>query len=255
MEIDLNSDMGESFSAYTIGHDAEILRYFSSANVACGWHGGDPRSMRETIRLAKEHGVAVGAHPGYPDLIGFGRRIMQITREDARNYTVYQLGALLAFAKAQGVKLQHVKPHGALYNYATTNRDVALGIAEGIAEVDPTLLYLALPGWEMEKAGREVGIPVALEAFADRAFTEDGNLASRRLPGSVISDPNEAAERVLRIVKEKRLKAITGKEIPMDVVTICLHSDTPGAGAMAKRIRERLDEAGVKVVHMVKLVK
>ncbi|MEK7221265.1 MAG: 5-oxoprolinase subunit PxpA, partial [candidate division NC10 bacterium] len=174
MMLDLNSDMGESFGAYTIGADEEVLRWVTSANVACGWHGGDPHVMRRTIQRAKELGVQVGAHPSYPDRLGFGRRVMQITREEARDYVLYQIGALRAFAEALGVRLQHVKPHGAIYNAAVRDRELSLGIAEGVADAGGDLILVGLPGSELVKAGKAIGLRGACEAFGDRAYNEDG---------------------------------------------------------------------------------
>lgn len=244
MMLDLNSDMGESFGAYTIGADEEVLRWVTSANVACGWHGGDPHVMRRTVQRAKELGVRVGAHPSYPDRLGFGRRVMQITREEARDYVLYQIGALRAFAEALGVRLQHVKPHGAIYNAAVRDRELSLGIAEGVADAGGDLILVGLPGSELIKAGKEVGLRVAREAFGDRAYNEDGTLVSRRIAGSLITDPDAVAERVLGFTRGT-VKAITGKEIRIEADTICLHGDTPGAGAIARRVRERLGAAGV----------
>jgi UPF0271 protein len=245
MMIDLNSDMGESYGAYTIGADDEILRWVTSANVACGWHGGDPSVMRRTIERAKALGVAVGAHPSYPDLLGFGRRVMQISRQEARDYMLYQIGALRAFAEALGVRLQHVKPHGAIYNVAVKDRELSLGIAEGIADAGGKLILVGLPGSELLRAGQEVGLRVAREAFGDRAYNEDGTLVSRKLSGSLITDPGAVAERVLGFTRGT-VTAITGKEIRIQADTICLHGDTPGAGAIARRVRERLEAAGIK---------
>ena len=249
MQIDLNSDMGESYGVYSIGADEEILRWVTSANVACGWHGGDPTVMRRTVQRAKELGVRVGAHPSYPDLLGFGRRVMQISRQEARDYMLYQIGALRAFADALGVRLQHVKPHGAIYNAAAKDRDLSLGIAEGVADAGGDLILVGLPGSEIVKAGREVGLPVAREAFGDRAYNEDGSLVSRKIAGSLITDPDAVAERVLGFVRGS-VTAITGKGIRIEADTICLHGDTPGAGAIARRVRLRLEAEGVKLAPM-----
>ncbi|HSB68171.1 MAG TPA: 5-oxoprolinase subunit PxpA [Candidatus Methylomirabilis sp.] len=253
MLVDLNSDMGESFGAYTLGADEEILRSVTSANVACGWHGGDPQVMRQTIARAKALGVAVGAHPSYPDLLGFGRRVMQITRTEARDYMLYQIGALRAFAEAAGIRLQHVKPHGAIYNAAAKDRELSLGIAEGVAEAGGDLILVGLPGSEILKAGREVGLRVAREAFGDRAYNEDGSLVSRKLAGSLITDADAVAGRVLGFVRGT-VTTITGQEIRIEADTICLHGDTPGAGAIARRVRERLEAAGVKLGPMREIV-
>ena len=246
MHIDLNSDMGESFGAYTIGADEEILRWVTSANVACGWHGGDPHVMRQTVARAKALGVAVGAHPSYPDLLGFGRRPMQITRQEARDYMLYQIGALRAFVVAAGLTLQHVKPHGAIYNVAAKDRELSLGIAEAVKEAGGDLILMGLPDSEMLKAGQEVGVRVAREAFGDRAYNEDGSLVSRKIAGSLITDPDEVAERVIGLA-QGRVVAVTGKEIRFQADTICLHGDTPGAATIARRVRERLEKEGAQV--------
>lgn len=246
MYIDLNSDMGESFGAYTIGADEEILRWVTSANVACGWHGGDPQVMRQTVARAKALGVAVGAHPSYPDLLGFGRRPMQITRQEARDYVLYQIGAVRAFVEAAGLALQHVKPHGAIYNVAAKDRELSLGIAEAVKEAGGGLILMGLPDSEMLKAAREVGVRIAREAFGDRAYNEDGSLVSRKIAGSLITDPGQVAERVIGLA-QGRVVAITGKEIRFTADTICLHGDTPGAAAIAKAVREALNAAGVPV--------
>jgi UPF0271 protein len=254
MRIDLNSDMGESFGAYTIGADEEILRWVTSANVACGWHGGDPHVMRQTVARAKALGVAVGAHPSYPDLLGFGRRAMQITRVEARDYLLYQIGALRAFAEAAGLSLQHVKPHGAIYNVAVKDRELSLGIAEGVKDAGGDLILVGLPDSEILRAGQELGLRVAREAFGDRAYNEDGTLVSRKIAGSLITDPELVAERVIGLA-QGRVVAITGKEIRLQVDTICLHGDTPGAATIAKRVRERLEAAGVQVRRMGELLR
>jgi len=254
MPIDLNSDMGESYGIYAIGADEEILRWVTSANIACGWHGGDPQVMRQTVLRAKEYQVAVGAHPSYPDLLGFGRRPMQLTRAEARDYMLYQIGALRAFTEAAGMRLQHVKPHGALYNVAVKDRELSLGIAEGVADAGGDLILVGLPDSEIVKAGKEIGIRVAREAFGDRAYNEDGTLVSRKLAGSLITDPETVAERVLGFVKG-RVRTITGKEIALEAETICLHGDTPGAGGIARTVRERLDAAGMRPVPMGQFIR
>ncbi len=246
MQIDLNSDMGESFGAYTIGADEEILRWVTSANVACGWHGGDPQVMRQTVARAKASGVAVGAHPSYPDLLGFGRRPMQITRQEARDYMLYQIGALRGFVEAAGLTLQHVKPHGAIYNVAVKDRELSRGIAEGVKDAGGDLILVGLPDSEILKAGQDMGLRVAREAFGDRAYNEDGTLVSRKIAGSLITDPDRVAERVIGLT-QGRVVAITGKEIRFQADTICLHGDTPGAGTIARRVRERLEKEGVQV--------
>lgn len=248
--IDLNCDMGESFGAYKIGMDVDVIRHISSANIACGWHAGDPLVMERTVRMAAERGVGVGAHPGYPDLIGFGRRNMDCTAEEIRNYVVYQVGALQAFCRVHGVKLQHVKPHGALYLTAVADETVARAVAEAIVSVDPGLLYVALAGAKgetMRRIGEEVGLRVVYEAFPDRAYTAEGTLVSRRKPGAVIQDPSRVAERALRMARQGSVVAEDGSDIPLEVQTLCVHGDTPTAVELVRTIRRTLEAEGIAV--------
>jgi len=252
-KIDINCDMGESYGAWTLGDDAALMPYVTSASVACGWHAGDPTTMRATIRLAKRFGVRIGAHPGYPDLLGFGRRPMQVSPGEAKDYLLYQIGALSAFAKAEGLRLQHVKPHGALYNMAAKDPVLSTAVATAVAEVDPDLILVGPPGSELVKAGKEARLTVAREGFADRAYNEDGSLVSRRAPGALISDPDTAAEQALMMLDGK-VRAVSGRIIGVTVDTICLHGDTPGAPAIARRLRERLTEAGVLVAPLEEIL-
>lgn len=252
-KIDLNSDVGESFGAWTMGADEALMPYITSASIACGWHGGDPQVMRRTVKLARTHGVRVGAHPGYPDLLGFGRRPMQLSPEEARDYLLYQIGALYAFAKAEGMRLQHVKPHGALYHVAAKDRLLSQGIAEAIAEVDPTLILVGPPGSALLSAGWAAGLRVAAEGFGDRAYNEDGSLVSRSAPGAILTDADAVAAQVLLMV-EGKVRAITGRMIPIAVDTVCLHGDTSGAPAIAKRLQERLALAGITTMPLEKLL-
>ena len=224
------------------------MPYISSANVACGFHAGDPMWMRRIVSLAEQAGVAIGAHPSLPDLIGFGRREMKVTPEEAKNYVVYQIGALQAFTKTK--RLQHVKPHGALYNMGVTDETIAKAIAEGVREVDVELILVGLAGSVWIKVGQQVGLRVASEVFADRALNPDGTLVPRSQAGAVIQDPEEAIAASLRMVIEEKAIAINGQEIPIRADTICLHSDTPGAVELARKIRERMEAAGVEVVPM-----
>jgi UPF0271 protein len=247
VDIDLNCDMGESFGAYTIGRDAEVMPSITSANVACGFHAGDPTVMRETVRLAKTHGVAVGAHPGLPDLVGFGRREMAIGARDLENAVAYQVGALAGIAAGEGVRLQHVKAHGALYNMAARDRSLADAIARGVAAVDASLILLGLPDSDLLRAGEGCGLKVAAEGFADRAYEPDGSLVSRRKPGAVIHDAEAVVARVLRMARERVVRAIDGTDIPLPVSTICTHGDTPGAEVLVRRLREALERDGVRV--------
>lgn len=253
MRIDLNSDMGESYGAWTMGDDEALMPYITSASIACGWHAGDPGLMRKTIKLAKQHGVRIGAHPGYPDLLGFGRRPMQLSPEEAKDYLLYQIGALAAFAQAEGSRLQHVKPHGALYNTAARERSLSRAIAGAVAEADPGLILVGPPDSELVRAGQDAGLKVAREGFGDRAYKEDGSLVSRRIPGALITDPDAAGDQVLMLL-EGKVRAITGRMIGIAVDTICLHGDTPGVQATAQRLRERLAEAGVQAVSLEDLL-
>jgi UPF0271 protein len=247
MRVDLNADVGESFGAYTIGHDAILLQHITSANVACGFHAGDPGVMRVTVALAKQHGVAIGAHPGFADLVGFGRRELHATPREVEDLVVYQIGALAAFAAAQGERLQHVKPHGALFNMAARDGALADAVARAIAAVDRSLVLFGLAGSELVMAGDRAGLRTASEVFADRAYTPDGSLVSRRTPGAVIHDAAVVVERVVRMAREHAVAAIDGSIVRLQVDTICVHGDTPGAADLAARIREALTGAGVVV--------
>src|ERR1700716_2655702 len=207
MRIDINSDTGESFGAYTIGNDASLLRSITSANVAAGFHAGDPSVLRQTIRLAKAHGVAVGAHPGFPDLVGFGRRELNVTPQEAEDLVLYQIAAVAGVAAAEGVKVQHVKPHGALFNMAVRNAELSAAIARAIVAFDTSLILFGLPGSEILNAGRAAGPRVAADVFADRAYEADGSLASRRKPGAVIHDADAVVSRTIRMVKDQTVVA------------------------------------------------
>lgn len=245
--IDLNCDLGESFGCYTIGMDEAVIPYVSSVNVACGWHAGDPLIMEKTVALAKKHGVAVGAHPGFPDLLGFGRRPMTITPQEAGAYVKYQVGALMAFAKGQGMELQHVKPHGALYNMAAKDEALATGICEAIASVDKNLIFMGLAGSVMLEAAQKVGLKTASEVFADRAYNDDGSLVNRKLPGAVIHDPVVAVERAVKMAKEGKVISINGKEITIQTDSICVHGDNEQAIELVSKIRKALEGAGIEV--------
>lgn len=250
MRIDLNSDLGESFGPWPMGDDAALMASISSANVACGFHAGDPGAMRATVALAKASGVAVGAHPGFPDLVGFGRREMKATPQEVEDFVVYQVAALAGIAATQGVRLQHVKAHGALYNMACRDRALAGAIARAVAAIDKNLILFGLPGSELIKAGREVGLPVAAEVFADRAYEADGSLASRQKAGSVIHDQATVAARAIKMVQERRVVALDGSEIALEADTICLHGDTPGAVQLARAVRAGLEGAGIQVMNL-----
>lgn len=246
-KVDLNSDLGESFGHYVIGRDEEVLDYISSANVACGYHASDPVVMDRTVTLAKAKGVRVGAHPGFPDLMGFGRRNMDVSPAEVKAYTLYQVGALWAFCKANGVKMQHVKPHGAMYNMAAKDYAMSRAICEAIQEIDPTLIVMGLSGGELVRAAKDMGLPTALEVFADRAYEEDGSLVNRRKEGAMITDEEEAIKRVVRMVKEGKVTAITGKDIDIKADSICVHGDGEKALAFVRRIRKTLEEEGITI--------
>ena len=247
MRIDINSDTGESFGAYTIGHDAGLFKSITSANVAAGFHAGDPSVLRDTIRLAKNHGVAVGAHPGFPDLVGFGRRELNVTPKEAEDMVLYQVAAVAGVAAAEGVTLQHVKPHGALFNMAVHNRELSDAIARGVAAFDKGLILFGLPGSEILNAGRAAGLRVAAEVFADRAYEPDGSLASRRKPGSVIHDPVAVVARAVRMVQERNVIAIDGSVVTLEADTMCVHGDTQGSDDLAAKIRAGFEAAGITV--------
>jgi len=247
MRIDLNSDLGESFGAWPMGQDAELMESISSANVACGFHAGDPGAMRTTVARAKANGVAVGAHPGFPDLVGFGRRELKATPQEVEDFVVYQVAALAGVAAAQGVRLQHVKAHGALYNMACRDRALADAIARAVAALDRSLILFGLPNSELLCAGEAAGLRVVAEAFADRAYERDGSLAARSKPGSVIHDSDAVVARAVRMVKSGDVVSLDGSVIRLGAQTICLHGDTPGAAALARQVRRGLEAAGVTI--------
>jgi UPF0271 protein len=245
--IDLNSDLGESFGRWTLGSDAELMKAITSANVACGYHAGDPGVMRQTVRLARDAGVAAGAHPGLPDLAGFGRRNMAVTAGEVEDMVLYQVGALAAIAAAEGVRLQHVKPHGALYNMAVKDRALADAIARAIRSLDATLVLFALPGTELEKAGLAAGLRVAREGFADRAYDVDGSLTPRTRPGAVIHTPEDVIGRAVRMARDGVVRATNGSDIPMRVDTICTHGDTLSSHELTRQLRAALEADGITV--------
>ncbi len=250
MNIDLNCDMGESFGRYSIGDDEALMPFITSANVACGLHAGDPLVMERTVRLARARGVGVGAHPGFPDLQGFGRRGMQLTPDEVEAFVLYQVGALAAFARAAGGELLHVKPHGALYNLAAKDRSLADAVARAVARFSRCLILVGLANSALVEAGLEAGLPVAREAFADRAYEADGSLRSRRLPGAVLQDPAQAAEQAVRIAQERMVVAYGGETVPVQAETLCLHGDTATALSIAQAVRQALASAGVEVTRM-----
>lgn len=249
-KIDLNCDMGESFGRYKVGMDEEIIKYVTSANIGCGFHGGDPVVMRNTVKMARENKVGIGAHPGFPDLMGFGRRNMDVTVGEVQSYILYQLGSLYAFARAEGEELQHVKPHGALYNMMVKDQKLSRTVMEAIAEFDRNLIVLALADSMMIDIAEKAGLKVASEAFADRAYNPDGTLVSRKLPNAVITDHEEVLGRVIRMVKEQKIECVNGEVIERKIDTICLHGDSPGAVELAEVIRQGLKKEGVSVLPM-----
>ena len=245
ISIDLNCDMGESFGVYRLGYDEEAMPFITSANVACGFHASDPMTMKKTVQLAKKHGVAVGAHPSYPDLIGFGRRVMDVSVEEIKADIIYQIGSLWAFCHSEGVHMQHVKVHGALYNVAAKDIAVASAIAETIKSIDPGLFMLCLSNSTMVDAAKATGTKYVEEIFADRAYTSQGLLVSRNQQGAVIHNPDTVAERALRMVRDKTIVANDGTAFTVNAQTICVHCDTPGAVKMVQSIRQRLEQENI----------
>ena len=243
--IDINSDLGESYGAWRMGDDAAMLGIVTSANVACGFHAGDPAGILQTLRSAAERGVAVGAHVAYPDLVGFGRRNMDPTSSELVADVIYQIGALQGLAAAAGTRVRYVKPHGALYNTIAHDERQGDDVISALLAIDPRLTLLALAGSPLIERARSRGIAVVSEAFADRAYNDDGTLVSRRLPGAVLHDAGQVAERMLSWTHTGELTSITGRPVRIQADSICVHGDSPGAVEMARRIRARFDEAGV----------
>jgi UPF0271 protein len=246
--VNMNADMGEGFGAYDIGDDDGILKIIRSASIACGFHAGDPNTMRRVVQRAKEEGCSIGAHPGFNDLWGFGRRQIDMRPDDLENMIAYQIGALNGMAAYVGEKVTHVKPHGALNNMAAENADYALAIGRAIKALDRDIIYVALSGADMEKAGRKLGLKVALEGYCDRQYDDEGNLVSRKLPGSVLKDPAVAVKQVVNQVVNGEIISRNGKVLQRRVDTLCVHGDEPTAVALARAVREGLEAAGVKVV-------
>ncbi len=245
--IDINSDLGESYGAFQIGADQQLFPLISSANVACGFHGGDPRTIDRTVKTASAQGVRIGAHPSYPDLVGFGRRVIAATPDEIYADLLYQLGALDAFCRANGVAMQHVKAHGALNNVAAKDVGVAEAIAAAVKAFDPNLLIYAMPQSAMIIAAEQAGLPIVREAFADRAYNPDATLVARSKPGAMVTDPAEAAERMSRLITEGRIRTIDGDDLLLEADSICVHSDTPTAVAIATALRERFVRDGIVV--------
>ena len=248
MRIDLNCDLGESYGIYHLGQDEDVMGSITSANVACGFHGGDPMVIRRTIRLAREANVAVGAHPSFADLLGFGRREMHVPADEVEDLVLFQIAAVAGVAKAEGVGLQHVKAHGALNNMASREPALARAIARAVAAFDRSLALIALAGSCVMEAGRAEGLRVVSEVYADRAYEPDGSLVSRRKPGSVIHEPDDVVRRVVRMATDGTVAASDGSTLRLDAESVCVHGDTPGAAELTRRIREELERAGVRVM-------
>jgi UPF0271 protein len=246
LRVDLNCDMGESFGLYKLGNDEEMMKYITSANIACGYHGGDPQVMRNTVELAKEYGVSIGAHPGFPDLLGFGRRNMTSTPSEIKDYVTYQMGALREFATALGMKLQHCKPHGALYMLAMEDEKVASIILEAIAEVNQNTIVFAMNHSAVVEVGKKMGICVAKEVYSDREHTATGSIVLTR-KGESIQDLEKMAGRVVRMVKEGKVVAHTGEDVSLKAETICIHGDTPSASLIAKAIVKALKAENIEI--------
>ncbi|UZJ76938.1 5-oxoprolinase subunit PxpA [Fictibacillus sp. KU28468] len=243
--VDLNCDMGESFGRYQIGFDEEMMDFISSANIACGFHAGDPSIMKHTVQLALEKKVAIGAHPGLPDLMGFGRRNMYLTPEEAYEYVLYQVGALSAFVRAEGGRLRHVKPHGALYNMAAVNKDLSLGIAKAVYNMDPDVTLFGLAGSQLIEAGKEIGLQTCSEVFADRTYQADGTLTPRNEPNSVLTDDQQAVDQVIKMVKYDKVGTPAG-DIGIKAETICIHGDGEHALSFAQKINKAFEKEGIQ---------
>lgn len=247
LSVDLNCDLGESYGLFKIGNDKEVLKHITSANIACGYHAGDHNVMMETVKMAKAYGVKIGAHPGFPDLHGFGRREMKMSAEEIYNLTIYQIGALAAIAKTCGTKVIHVKPHGALYNIAAKDKAIADAVAGAVADVDPTLVLFGLARSLLVKAGREKGLQVAEEVFADRTYQPDGSLTPRSQTNAIIHDSELAINRVIRMVRDGKVEAVDGTDIEIKADTICIHGDEPQALDFAVRLKEAFKVEGIEV--------
>jgi UPF0271 protein len=248
LRVDINCDLGESYGAFKVGNDERIMPHITSANIACGFHAGDPLTILQTVKLAKRCHVAVGAHPGYPDLLGFGRREMQLTAEEVESYTIYQAGALEGFTRTMGIDLQHLKPHGALYNTAAKDERTSDAIVNATKALNPNLIVFAPPKSKLAKTATKAGLRVAYEAFADRAYNSDGTLVSRKQPASIIQNARLIAERVMKIVSEGTVLAIDDSILDLgEVHTVCVHGDTPGAADLVRILKKGLIKARIKV--------
>lgn len=249
-KVDLNCDLGESFGNYKLGCDEEVIKYISSANIACGFHASDPMVMSNTVALAKKYNVSVGAHPGFQDLAGFGRRNMNISPKEAKTIVQYQIGALNAFCSANDIKMNHVKPHGALYNMAGKDYDFAMAICEGIQEVNDELILLGLSGSKLIEAAKNIGLNCAQEVFADRAYNDDGSLVKRSLTGAVITDEDFVIKRAVRMIKEGKVKTINGNDIDLKAESICVHGDNMKALQFVQKIRQAFAKENIQIVSL-----
>ena len=238
--------MGESYGAWKMGADAEVMPFITSANIACGFHGGDPATIRKTVRLALDHGVAIGAHPSLPDIQGFGRRVMKISPQDMYDFVVYQAGAVEAFARAAGSKLHHIKCHGALYNMAANDEALSEAMARAVRDLGDVMLY-ALSKSKSFEIAKKANLRVAGEVFADRGYSDDGTLAPRDKPGGMIEDAQKSVKQALAMVEEGYVTSLSGKRIPVAADTLCLHGDQPGAVAFAKEIRKAFSDRGIQL--------
>lgn len=254
MRIAVNCDVGESYGRWELGADEQVMGFITAANIACGFHAGEPSRIGATVRMAVEKGVGIGAHPSYPDLQGFGRRFMDLTPTEVSDMVTYQLGALQAFARAYGGRVEHVKPHGALYNRCADDEATARAVIEGVQRVDPTLVMVVLAGSPFEQIARSMGIPFAREVFADRGYDARGRLISRRAPGALVQNPEEVSERVWTMVSERRVQAVTGEWVAVEADTVCVHGDTPGAVDIVRRLHDTLTERGVTLLTIGQLI-
>lgn len=253
-KVDLNADMGESYGALKVGSDEELVRMVSSASLACGFHGGDPLTIVRAIEMCRTNGVDVGAHPSFPDREGFGRKEMEMPEKELEASILYQVSALKGVSESLGVRLQHVKPHGALYNMAWNREDYARAIVEAVSSISRDLILVVPPNSVVERMARSGGLAVAKEGFPERGYLDDGRLAPRGTEGALITDPKAAAERAASMATQGRVLSTTGREVEMEVDTLCVHSDTPGAPAIAREIRRRLKEEGVEVLSLRSLL-
>jgi 5-oxoprolinase (ATP-hydrolysing) subunit A len=249
-KVDLNSDIGESMGIFKLGSDEEIVKFITSANIACGWHAGDPLVMENTIEISKKQSVSIGAHPGFMDIMGFGRRNISVSAEELESYVKYQLGAIIGIAKSKGEKIKHLKPHGSMYNLAAKDASLAKAIARAVYDIDKDIILVGLSNSEITKAGKATGLRVANEVFADRAYNSDGSLVSRNTLGAIIEDEELAVKRTIEMVKKGFVKSIEGREIEMTADTICVHGDNLQAVNFAKKIRAGLESAGLEITSM-----